>query len=70
LAAPEIEQRPYQSAGGSFMYAMIGIHPDLAFAVGVLSQHCVNLDKDHKSEETSLEVSEGITRFEHCVSEI
>jgi Reverse transcriptase (RNA-dependent DNA polymerase)/Integrase core domain len=42
LKEPEIDATTYQSAVGSLMYAMIGMHPDLAHAVGVLSQFSAN----------------------------
>lgn len=29
---------PYSSAVGSMMYSMIGTHPDLAYAVGLVSR--------------------------------
>jgi Reverse transcriptase (RNA-dependent DNA polymerase) len=38
LKEPEFDATTYQSAVGSLMYAMIGTRPDLAHAVGVLSQ--------------------------------
>ena len=34
----EQEQKQYQSLVGSLMYAMVGTRPDLAYAVGILSQ--------------------------------
>ena len=42
LKEPEIDATTYQSAVGSLMYAMIGTRPDLAHAVGVLSQFSAN----------------------------
>jgi hypothetical protein len=48
LSAPEVEEKMYQSAIGLFMYAMIGTRPDLAHAVGVLSQHCANPGEEHQ----------------------
>jgi hypothetical protein len=48
LSTPEIDPKLFQSAVGSFMYAMIGSRPDLAFAVGALSQHCANPGNKHE----------------------
>ena len=42
LKEPEIDATTYQSAIGSLMYVMIGMRPDLAHAVGVLSQFSAN----------------------------
>ncbi len=33
---------PYQQAIGFFTYAMVCIHPNLAFAMGVIFQHSSN----------------------------
>ena len=38
---------PYASTIGSLMYAMIATRPDIAFAVGVVSQYVANLGKRH-----------------------
>jgi hypothetical protein len=48
LSAPKVEEKTYQSAIGSFMYTMIWARPDLAYTVGVLSQHCANPGEEHK----------------------
>ncbi|CDO75139.1 hypothetical protein BN946_scf184772.g6 [Trametes cinnabarina] len=47
LNVPEVDERAYQSALGSLMYAMLGTRPDLAFAVGMLSKHAASPGKDH-----------------------
>ena len=47
LSAPEMDVTTYQSAVGSLMYAMIGTRPDLAHAVGVLSQFAANPGTEH-----------------------
>ena len=38
---------PYQSAVGSLMYAMVATRPDIAFAVGNVSQFMANPGKAH-----------------------
>jgi hypothetical protein len=43
----EMEKVPYQSAIGSLMYAMLGTRPDLAYAVGTLSQFNANPGHGH-----------------------
>ena len=43
----EMDKVPYASAIGSLMYAMIATHPDIAFAVGVVSRYISNLSKKH-----------------------
>ncbi|TFY75222.1 hypothetical protein EWM64_g8790 [Hericium alpestre] len=35
--APEVDVLTYQSGIGSLMYAMLGMHPDLAYTIGMLS---------------------------------
>jgi hypothetical protein len=47
LEAPEVNIHDYQSRIGSVMYAMLGTCPDIAYAVGALSQYSVNPGKDH-----------------------
>jgi Reverse transcriptase (RNA-dependent DNA polymerase) len=47
LTAPEVDATSYQSTVGSLMYAMIGTRPDLAYAVGVLSQFSANPGAAH-----------------------
>jgi hypothetical protein len=49
---PDIEDKdsntfPYREAIGSLMYLMIGTRPDLAYAIGKLSQHCENQSKSN-----------------------
>ena len=38
---------PYQSAVGSLMYAMLGTRPDIAYAVGAVSQYNSDPGKAH-----------------------
>ena len=38
---------PYQNIIGTLMYAMLGTHPDIAFAVGALSKFSSNPGKTH-----------------------
>lgn len=40
-----MKQYPYQSLIGILMYAMLVTHPDIAFAVGILSQFSLNPGK-------------------------
>ena len=47
LDAPEIDPQPYQQALGSLMYAMVGTRPDIAYAVGALSQHSATPGQEH-----------------------
>ena len=49
VATPENEanRQRYQSAVGSLMYAMLGTRPDIAYAVGIVSQHCTNPNGHH-----------------------
>ncbi len=42
LDYPEIDAHDYQSHFGSIMYAMLGTCPDIAYAVGTLSQFLAN----------------------------
>ncbi|CAA7054408.1 unnamed protein product [Microthlaspi erraticum] len=42
-----MENKPYASAVGSLMYAMIGSRPDLAYAVGVISRFMSNPGREH-----------------------
>lgn len=42
-----IDSVRYRQAIGSLMYLMIGSRPDLAFAIGKLSQHCENPNENH-----------------------
>ena len=37
----------YQSAVGSLMYAMLGSHPGMAYAVGTVSKFCTNPSSQH-----------------------
>ena len=41
--------KPYQSAVGSLMYAMLGTRPDIAFAVSVVSRYASNPTDTHHS---------------------
>jgi hypothetical protein len=45
--ASQIDQLGYQQAIGSFMYAMLGTRPDLAFIVSTLSKYCSNPTPEH-----------------------
>ncbi len=47
LDAPEIDTCQYQSHIGSIMYVMLGTRPDIAYAVGALSQFSANPGKRH-----------------------
>jgi hypothetical protein len=38
----EVKDKPYKSAVGSLMYAMLGTRPDISFAVGVVSRFSSN----------------------------
>jgi hypothetical protein len=38
---------PYKEVTGSFTWAMINTHPDLAYSVGVISQYMANPGKIH-----------------------
>ena len=40
-------RQQYQSAVGSLMYAMSGSRPDIAYAVGLVSQFCTNPNSKH-----------------------
>jgi len=44
---PDVDVKWYQSAVGALMYAMLGTCLDLAYMVGILSQHTAVLGKDH-----------------------
>ncbi|TFY77555.1 hypothetical protein EWM64_g6458 [Hericium alpestre] len=46
--APEVDVLTYQSGIGSLMYAMLGTRPDLAYTVGVLSQHTAKPGEAHQ----------------------
>ena len=45
--ANEAYRQRYQSAVGSLMYGMLGTRPDIAYAVGIVSQHCTNPNGHH-----------------------
>jgi hypothetical protein len=45
--ASQIDQLGYQQAIGSFIYAMLGTRPDLAFTVSTLSKYCSNPTPKH-----------------------
>ena len=47
LDYPEINAHDYQSCIGSIMYTMLGTHPDIAYAVGTLSQFSANPGANH-----------------------
>ena len=47
LSLAEIDARKYQSALGSLMYLMLGNRPDIAYAIGILSQHAATPGKAH-----------------------
>jgi hypothetical protein len=47
LDTPEVNVRDYQSRIGSIMYAMLGTRPDIAYAVGALSQYSASPGLDH-----------------------
>jgi len=47
LNSPKIDIHDYQSHIGSIMYAMLGTCPDIAYAVGALSQFSANPGTDH-----------------------
>src|SRR5260370_25734108 len=49
LDSPEIDAHDYQSRIGSIMCAMLRTHPDIAYAVGALSQFSANPGTDHLS---------------------
>jgi hypothetical protein len=48
LTSPEIDVRSYQSAVGALMYPMLGTHPNLAYAVGVLGRHAATPGEEHQ----------------------
>ena len=43
----EANRQRYQSAVGSLMYAILATRPDIAYAVGIVSQHCTNPNGHH-----------------------
>jgi hypothetical protein len=47
LEEPEVDVWEYQSCLGALMYAMLGTHPELAFAITILSQHSATPGKAH-----------------------
>jgi hypothetical protein len=49
LAAPDpnTDIHQYQSAVGVLIYAMLGTRPDLAYTIGILSQHNATPGKAH-----------------------
>jgi hypothetical protein len=47
LKEPEVDVWEYQSHLGALMYAMLGTHPKLAFAITILSQHSTTPGKAH-----------------------
>ena len=52
-----MDKVPYASTVGILMYAMIATHPDIAFAVGVVSRYMSNPGKQH------WEAVKGIMRY-------
>ena len=49
-AIAEMKDYPYQSLISTLMYAMLGTHPNIAFAVGALSKYSSNPGKVHWNE--------------------
>lgn len=47
LDEAKVNAKEYQSALGALMYAMLATHPNLAFAVGVLSKHATTPGHAH-----------------------
>ncbi|TFY53550.1 hypothetical protein EVJ58_g9393 [Rhodofomes roseus] len=47
LDEAEVDEKRYQSALGSLMYAMLGTRPDLAYAIGTLSKHAATPGEEH-----------------------
>ena len=47
---PEVDAKMYQSALSGLMYAMLVMHPDLAYAVGALSKHTACPGQAHCAE--------------------
>ena len=47
LNSAKVNVHNYQSQIGSIMYAMLGTRPDIAYAVGALSQYSANPGADH-----------------------
>src|SRR5260370_41113526 len=43
----EVDQHLYQSMLGLLMYAAIGMHPNIMYAVHFLSQHSIALGSEH-----------------------
>jgi hypothetical protein len=43
----EMENVPYHQAVGSLMYLMVGTRPDIAMAVGAVSQYAANPGREH-----------------------
>jgi hypothetical protein len=48
VSEPEVDVKAYQSAVGALMYPMLGMHPDLAFAVGALGRHSATPSAEHQ----------------------
>lgn len=46
---PRTDQREYQKRVGSLMYAMVGTRPDIAYAIGKLSQYCQDPSMRHRT---------------------
>jgi len=47
LETPTVDIHQYQSMLGSLMYALIGAHPDISFAVNILAQHASAPSEPH-----------------------
>jgi hypothetical protein len=47
LEEPEVDVWEYQSRLGALMYAILGTHPELAFAITIQSQHSTTPGKAH-----------------------
>ena len=43
----EMAKIPYSSTIGSLMYAMVATHPNIAFALGMVSRYMANPSKKH-----------------------
>jgi len=47
LDSPEVNVCDYQSQISSIMYMMLGMHPNIAYVVGMLSQYLAHPGMDH-----------------------
>ena len=48
VSAPEVDVKSYQSAVGALIYSILGMRPDLAFAVGSLRRHSAKPSVEHQ----------------------